>query len=178
MRKNSKLKHRGRKQDPLAILHKGQKLAVDGDIDEALILLRRGISVAKEHRDKRAQSLIHSEIGFCYQEKGQGRRALREFARACDVWPDCSSSLLTLGTAYLDQGDLEKAGKYLAHALTVAEKEYRKGMYAKDSSNLLNACLLLSKASRELATKTLQFGLKKFPNHPLLKKELQAGRST
>ena len=174
MRKYSKMKHKAQKQNPLAILHEGQKLAIDGNIDEALRLLRRGISVAKARRDKRAQSLIHSEMGLCYQETGRAKQALKEFARAHHAWPDSSSSLLMLGTAYLDQGDLEKAGKYLTQALPVAELEYHKEMYAKDPSNLLNTCLLLSKASRELATKTLQLGLKKFPNHPLLKKELQA----
>ena len=79
-----------------------------------------------------------------------------------------------LGTSYLERGDLEGAGKFLAQALTSAEKEYRKGKDAKDPSNLLNACLLLSKASRSLATKSLQFGLKKFPGHSFLKQELQA----
>lgn len=174
MRKNSKMKDNAQKQNVLAILRKGQKLAIDGNIGEALRLLRRGISVAKERRDKRAQSLFHSEMGLCFQEMGRQKQALREFARAHHAWPDSSSSLLTLGTAYLDQSDLAKAGQYLTQALAVAEKEYRKGMYAKDPSNLLNTCLILSKASRELATKTLQFALKTFPNHPLLKKELQA----
>ncbi len=79
-----------------------------------------------------------------------------------------------LGTAYLDIGDLENAGRYLTEALGLAEKEYRQGHYAKDPSNLLNACLLLSKASRNLAAKSLQFGLRKFPNHPLLKQELRS----
>jgi len=162
------------KSDPLTLLLEGQKLAAVGKVHQALVRLRRGLSIAKETKNKKAQSLIHSEMGLCYQETERQKQALREFARAHQVWPDSSSSLLTLGTAYLDQGDLEKAGKYLTQALAVAEKEYRKGMYAKDPSNLLNTCILLSKTSRKLANKTLQLGLKKFPNHPLLKKELQA----
>jgi hypothetical protein len=79
-----------------------------------------------------------------------------------------------LASYYLDTGDLEKAGRYLTKALALAEREYQQERYAKDPSNLLNACLLLSKASRDLAAKTLQFGLRKFPGHPLLKQELQA----
>jgi tetratricopeptide (TPR) repeat protein len=174
LRKIGKISGRKNKADPLALLLEGQNLATQGKFTQALAWLQKGLSIAKGTRNKRAQSLIHSEIGLCYHEKGNRKEALREFARAYHAWPDSSSSLLTLGTAYLDQGDLEKAGKYLTQALAVAEKEYRKGMYARDPSNLLNTCLLLSKASRKLATKTLQFGLKKFPNHPLLKKELYA----
>jgi len=161
------------KPDPLASLLTAQKLAAEGNIDDALKLLRKGLSVAKAGKDKRAQSLIHSEIGLCYQEKGQTSQALKEFEKAYQVTPQSSTCLLMLGTSYLERGDLEGAGKFLAQALTSAEKEYRKGKYVKDPSNLLNACLLLSKASRNLATKSLQFGLKKFPNHPLLKQELQ-----
>jgi tetratricopeptide (TPR) repeat protein len=111
-------------------------------------------------------------MGFCYQEKGQKNQALTEFEKAYRATPRSSTCLLTLGTAYLDMGDLESAARYLAHALELAEREYRKGSYAKDPSNLLNACLFLSKASRSLAAKSLQFGLRKFPNHPLLKQEL------
>ena len=174
MRNNAKTTGRKFKADPLALLLEGQKLATQGKLKQALEWLHRGLSIAKATRNRRAQSLIHSEIGHCHQSKGNQKEAFKEFARAYHVWPDSSTTLLMLGTAYLNQGDLEKAGKYLTRALAVAEKEYRNGMYAKDPSNLLNTCLLLSKASRELATKTLQLGLKKFPNHPLLKKELQA----
>ena len=174
MRNNGKMRAIRNKADPLVLLLEAQKLATQGKFTQALAWLQKGLSIAKGTRNKRAQSLIHSEIGLCYHEKGNRKEALKEFARAYHAWPDSSSSLLTLGTAYLDQGDLEKAGKYLTQALGVAEKEYGRGMYAKDPSNLLNTCLLLSKASRELATKTLQFGLKKFPNHPLLKTELHA----
>lgn len=156
------------------MLLEAQQLAAKGKVNEVLKLLRKGLSVAKKTRDKRAQSLIHSEIGLCYQEKGQTNQALKEFEKAYRATPQSSTCLLMLGTCYLDGGDLENAGKYLAQALALAEKEYRKGLYAKDSSNLLNACLLLSKASRNLATKSLQFGLKKFPGHSLLKQELQA----
>ena len=158
--------------DSLAMLLEAQKLAAKGNVNEALRLLRKGLSAAKETRDKRAQSLIHSEIGLCYQEKGQTNQALKEFEKAYQATPQSSICLLMLGASYLDRGDLEGAGKFLAQALTFAEKEYRKGKYAKDPSSLLNACLLLSKASRNLATKSLQFGLKKFPNHPVLKQEL------
>lgn len=174
MRNNGKMRGMRNNADPLVLLLEGQKLATQGKFTQALAWLQKGLTIAKATRNKRAQSLIHSEIGLRYHEKGNRIEALKQFAMAHHVWPDCSSSLLTLGTAYLDQGDLEKAGKYLTRALAVAEKEYRKGMYAKDPSNLLNTCLLLSKASRKLATKTLQLGLKKFPNHPLLKKELYA----
>lgn len=156
------------------MLLEAQKLAAKGKVNEALKLLRKGLSVAKKIRDKRVQSLIHSEIGLCYQEKGQTSQALKEFEKAYQATPQTSTCLLMLGTSYLDEGDLENAGKYLPQALALAEKEHRKGFYAKDPSNLLNACLLLSKASRNLATKSLQFGLKKFPDHPLLKQELQA----
>ena len=156
------------------MLLEAQKLAAKGKVNEALKLLRKGLSVAKKTRDKRAQSLIHSEIGLCYQEKGQTTRALKEFEKAYRALPTSSTCLLMLGTTYLERGDLENAGKYLTQALTLAEEEHRKGKFAKDPSNLLNACLLLSKASRNLATKSLQFGLKKFPNHPLLRQELQA----
>jgi hypothetical protein len=69
---------------------------------------------------------------------------------------------------------MTKNSECLAQALPIAEREYRKGRYDEDPSSLLNACLLLSKASRDLATKTLQLGLKKFPGHPLLRQELQA----
>ena len=174
MRNNGKMTGRKIKADPLALLLEGQKLATQGKFKQALLWLHKGLSIAKAMRNKRAQSLIHSEIGHCHQSKGNQKEAFKEFTRAYRAWPDCSSSLLMVGTVYLDQGDLEKAGKYLTRALAVAEKEYRKGMYAKDPSNLLNTCLLLSKTSRELATKTIQLGLKKFPNHPLLKKELHA----
>ena len=156
------------------MLLEAQKVAANGNLDEALRLLRKGLSIAKKTRDKRAQSLIYSEMGLCYQEKGQTSQGLKEFEKAYEVTPQSSTCLLMLGTSHLERGDLEGAGKFLAQALASAEKEYRKGKYAKDPSNLLNACLLLSKASRNLATKSLQFGLKKFPNHPLLKQELQA----
>lgn len=155
------------------MLLEAQKVAANGNLNEALRLLRKGLSIAKKTRDKRAQSLIHSEMGLCYQEKGQTSQALKEFEKAYQVTPQSSTCLLMLGTSYLERGDLEGAGKFLARALTSAEKEYRKGKHAKDPSNLLNACLLFSKASRNLATKSLQFGLKKFPNHPLLKQELR-----
>jgi len=178
LRYNGKMGGVKNKADPLVLLLEGQKLATQGKFKQALVWLQKGLSIAKGARNKRVQSLIHSEIGHCHQERGNQKEAFKEFARAYHAWPNCSSSLLMVGTAYLDQGDLEKAGKYLTRALAVAEKEYRKGMYAKDPSNLLNTCLLLSKASRELATKTLQLGLKKFPNHPLLKKELQAATGT
>ncbi|MDZ4346203.1 MAG: tetratricopeptide repeat protein [Candidatus Binatia bacterium] len=174
MRNNGNMTGMKNKADPLAQLLEGQKLATQGKFKHALVWLKKGLSIAKVTRNKRAQSLIHSEMGLCHQEKGNQKKAFKEFTRAYHAWPNCSSSLLMVGTAYLDQGDLEKAGKYLTRALAVAEKEYRKGIYAKDPSNLLNTCLLLSKASRDLATKTVQLGLKKFPNHPLLKKELQA----
>ena len=174
MRNNGKMTGRTIKTTPLALLLEGQKFATRGKFKQALASLQKGLSIAKATRDKKAQSLIHSEIGQCHQEKGNPKEAFKEFTRAYHAWPNCSSALLMVGTAYLDQGDLEKAGKYLIRALAVAEKEYRKGMFAKDPSNLLNTCLLLSKASRDLATKTLQLGLKKFPNHPLLKKELHA----
>lgn len=174
MRNNGKSGAVKNKADPLALLLEGQKLATQGKFKQALEWLRKGLSIAKGTANKRVQSLIHSEIGHCHQEKGNQKEAFKEFTRAYRAWPNCSSSLLMVGTAYLDQGDLEKAGKYLTRALAVAEKEYRKGMFAKDPSNLLNTCLLLSKASRDLATKTLQLGLRKFPNHPLLKKELHA----
>ena len=174
MRKNGNRSGKRNKADPLALLLEGQKLATEGKINQALVWLRKGLSTAKGTRNKRAQSLIHSEIGLCFHEKGKQKEALKEFARAYHAWPSSSSTVLMLGTAYLDQGDLEKASKYLTQALEVAEKEYRKRMYARDPSNLLNTCLLLSKTSRELATKTIQLGLKKFPNHPLLKKELHA----
>jgi tetratricopeptide (TPR) repeat protein len=157
----------------LSLLSEAQGLAARGDINEALRLLRKGLSIAKVGRDKKSQSLIHSEMGLCYQEKNRTREALREFERACRATPQSSTCLLMLGTCYLDEGDLENAGKYLSQALALAEKEHRKGLYAKDPSNLLNACILLSKASRNLAAKSLQFGLKKFPNHPILKQELQ-----
>lgn len=173
MRRNGKLKHNNHGREPLAILLEAQKIAASGNLNEALWLLRKGLSIAKKTRDKRAQSLIHSEMGLCYQEKGQTSQALKEFEKAYEVTPQSSTCLLMLGTSYLERGDLEGAGKFLAHALTFAEKEYRKGKYAKDPSNLLNACLLLSRASRNLATKSLQFGLKKFPDHPLLKQELR-----
>jgi len=174
LRDNGKTGAVKNKADPLALLLEGQKLATQGKFKQALVCLQKGLSIAKGTANKRAQSLIHSEIGHCYQEKGNQKEAFKEFTRAYHAWPNCSSSLLMVGTAYLDQGDLAKAGKYLTRALAVAEREYRKGMYAKDPSNVLNTCLLLSRASRELATKTLQLGLKKFPNHPLLKKELHA----
>lgn len=163
-----------RRPDPLAMLMAGQKLVKEGNVNKALRLLRRGLSLAKETRDKRVQSLIHSEMGLCYQEKGQITNALKEFAKAYRVTTRSSTCRLILGTSCLERGDLENAGKYLAQALALAEKEYRKRRRAKNRSNLLNACLLLSKASRELATKALQFGLKNFPNHPLLKQELRA----
>ncbi len=174
MRNNGKMTGMKNKADPLALLLEGQRLATQGKFKQALVWLKKGLSIAKGTRNKRVQSLIHSEMGLCYQEKGYQKEALKEFARAYHAWPNSSSTVLMLGTAYLDRGDLAKAGKYLTQALAVAEKEYRKGMYAKDPSNLLNTCLLLSKTSRELATKTVQLGLKKFPNHPLLKKELHA----
>ena len=174
MRNNGKITGGTIKTTSLARLLEGQKLATRGKFKQALVSLNKGLSIAKAARDKKAQSLIHSEIGHCHQVQGNQKEAFKEFTRAYHAWPNCSSSLLMVGTAYLDQGDLEKASKYLTHALAVAEKEYRKGMYAKDPSNLLNTCLVLSKASRELANKTLQLGLKKFPNHPLLKKELHA----
>jgi len=174
LRNNGKMTAMKNKADPLALLLEGQRLATQGKFKQALVWLKKGLSIAKGTRNKRVQSLIHSEMGLCYQEKGYQKEALKEFTRAYHAWPNSSSSVLLLGTAYLDRGDLAKAGKYLTQALAVAEKEYRKGMYAKDPSNLLNTCLLLSKTSRELATKTVQLGLKKFPNHPLLKKELQA----
>lgn len=173
MRRSGKIKHNNHGREPLAILLEAQKIAASGNLNEALRLLRKGLSVAKKTRDKRAQSLIHSEMGLCYQEKGQTRQALKEFEKAYRATPQSSTCLLMLGTCYLDESDLENAGKYLAQALSLSEKEYRKGLYARDPSNLLNACLLLSKASRNLATKSLQFGLKKFPNHPLLKHELR-----
>ena len=173
MRRNGKLKHNNHGREPLAMLLEAQKAAANGNLNEALRLLRKGLSVAKKTRDKRAQSLIHSEMGLCYQEKSRTREALKEFEKAYQATPQSSTCLLMLGTCYLDEGDLENAGKYLSQALVHAEKEHRKGLYAKDPSNLLNACLLLSKASRNLATKSLQFGLKKFPNHPLLKQELR-----
>jgi len=172
--RNSKLKHNNHGREPLAMLLEAQKVAANGNLNEALRLLRKGLSIAKKTRDKVAQSLIHSEIGLCYQEKGQTCQALKEFEKAYGVTRRSSTCLLMLGTSYLERGDLEGAGKFLAQALTSAEKEYRKGKYAKDPSNLLNACLLLSRASRNLATRSLQFGLKKFPNHPLLKRELHA----
>ena len=172
MRRNGKKKQNEHRPVALTMLLEAQKLAAKGNVNEALRLLRKGLSAAKETRDKRAQSLIHSEIGLCYQEKGQTSQALKEFEKAYQATPQSSTCLLMLGTSYLDRGDLEGAGKFLAQALTFAEKEYRKGKYAKDPSSLLNACLLLSKASRNLATKSLQFGLKKFPNHPVLKQEL------
>ena len=173
MRRNGKIKHNNHGREPLAILLDAQTIAANGNLNEALRLLRKGLSIAKKTRDKRAQSLIHSEMGLCYQEKRQASQALKAFEKAYKVTPQSSTCLLMLGTCYLDGGDLENAGKYLSQALVLAEKEHRKGLYAKDPSNLLNACLLLSKASRNLATKSLQFGLRKFPNHPLLKQELQ-----
>ena len=174
MRRNGKIKRNNHRVGPLAMLLEAQQLAAKGSVNEALSLLRKGLSAAKVGKDKRAQSLIHSEIGLCYQEKGQTSQALKEFEKAYEVTPQSSTCLLMLGTSYLERGDLEGAGKFLAQALTSAEQEYRKGKYAKDPSNLLNACLLLSRASRNLATKSLQFGLKKFPGHPLLKQELQS----
>lgn len=174
MPKNSNIRRNNHRPTPLALLLDGQNRAGDGHIDEALRLLRKGLSIAKETRHKRAQSLIHSEMGLCYQEKGQISRALKEYEEAYKAWPRSSTCLLTLGTFHFDKGDLEHAGKYLTEALALAEKEYRKGRFAKDPSNLLNACILLSRASRNLATESLQFGLKKFPNHPLLKQELEA----
>lgn len=173
MRRNGKTKHGNHRPFPLALLSEAQGLAVRGGVNEALRLLRKGLSIAKVGKDKRAQSLIHSEIGLCYQEKGRTREALKEFEKACWATPKSSTCLLMLGTCYLDVGDLENAGKYLFQALVHAEKEHRKGLYAKDSSNLLNACLLLSRASRNLAAKSLQFGLKKFPGNPLLEQELR-----
>lgn len=173
MRRNGKLKHNNHGREPLALLLEAQNVAAKGSLNEALRLLRKGLSIAKKTGDKRVQSLIHSEMGLCYQEKGQTSQALKEFEKAYQVTPQSSTCLLMLGTSYLERGDLEGAGKFLAQALTSAEKEYRKGKYVKDPSNLLNACLLLSKASRNLAIKSLQFGLKKFPDHPLLKRELQ-----
>lgn len=174
MRNNGKLTDISNAADPLTLLLQGQNLATKRKYKQALLWLRKGLAIAKQRRNKMAQSLIHSEIGLYYKDKGNQKRAFKEFVKAYHAWPTSSSSVLVLGAAYLAQGDLEKAGKYLTRALVIAEKEYRKGMYAKDPSNLLNTCLLLSKASRELATKTLQLGLKKFPNHPLLKKELRA----
>lgn len=173
LRKKRKLP-RNNKPDALAVLVEGQKLATEDNLDEALRLLRRGLSIAEGSKDKRAQSLIHSEMGLCYQERGQTSHALKEFEKAYQASPRSSSCLLMLASSYLDTGDLEKAGRYLTKALALAEMEYQQGRYAKDASNLLNACLLLSKASRDLAAKTLQFGLRKFPDHPLLKRELQA----
>lgn len=174
MRSNSKIKRNKQRPDPLAILLAGQKLAKDGNVNKALRLFGRGLSIAKETRNKRVQSLIHSEMGLCYQAKGQATNALREFAKAYRVTSRSSTCLLILGTSYLERGDLENAGRYLARALALAEREYRKGRHAKKAINFLNACLLLSKTSRELATKALQLGLKSFPGHPLLKQELQA----
>lgn len=174
MHNNKKGKRNDDKSNPLAMLIEGQHLAIKGRMNEAFAVLRKGLSIAKKARDRRAQSLIHSEIGLCYKEKGLKGQALKEFEKANRASPNCSTSLLMLGTSYLEQGDLENAGRLLTKALSIAEKEYREGRYAKDPSNLLNICLLLSKASRDLATKTLQFGLKKFPNHLLLKQELQA----
>lgn len=173
MRKNAKMKRSNHKPDALALLLEGQKLAAEGHVSEALGLLRKGLSVARETGNRKAQSLIHSEIGLCYQEKGQRNQAQKEFEKACQASPRSSTCLLMLGTSYLDEGDLQNAATYLTQALAHAEKECRKGLYAKDPSNLLNACLLLSRASRNLATKSLQFGLKKFPDHPLLKQELK-----
>lgn len=174
MRKKKKRKRDNTTLNPLAVLLEGQKLATEGNLNGALRLLRKGLSVAKVTRDRRARSLIHSEIGLCYQEKGLENRALKEFAKAYQSTPSSSTCLLMLATSYLDKGNLKDASRYLAEALPLAEGEYLKGSYARDPSNLLNACLLLSRASRNLATKTLQFGLKKFPDHPLLKQELQA----
>ena len=87
------------KAEPLVLLLEGQKLATQGKFTQALAWLQKGLSIAKGTRNKRAQSLIHSEIGLCYHEKGNRKEALKEFAMAHHVWPDCSSSLLTLGTA-------------------------------------------------------------------------------
>lgn len=173
MRRNGKIKHGNHRPSPLALLSEAQALAARGGVNEALRLLRKGLSIAKVGKDKRAQSLIHSEMGLCYQEKSRTREALKEFEKAYRATPQSSTCLLMLGTCYLDGGDLENAGKYLSQALVLAEKEHRKGLYAKDSSNLLNACLLLSRASRNLAAKSLQFGLKKFPGNPLLEQELR-----
>ncbi len=151
-----------------------QDLTLNGDLNGALKLLRRSLSIAKKAKDKRAQSLIHSEIGLCYQGKGQTSLAVKEFGKAYRLTPESSTCQLMLGTSYLERGDFKGAGKFLTQALTSAEKEFRKGEFAKDPSNLLNTCLLLSKASRSLAAKSLQFGLKKFPGHPLLEQELQS----
>lgn len=173
MPKNREIRRNNHRPDPLAMLEESQKLATAGNLNKALRLLRKGLSSAKITGNKKAQSLIHSEMGLCYREKGQTHQALKEFQEAYQASPRSSTCLLMLGTSYLERGDLGSAGRYLTQALTLAEKEYRKGQYAKDPSNLLNACILLSKASTELATKTLRFGLKKFPDHPLLKQELQ-----
>ena len=174
MRNNRTTKGNNRRPNALAILEEAQKLATEGNVNEALSLLRKALSIAKKTGDRKAQSLIHSELGLCYQEKGQTSQALKEFEKAFQVTPQSSTCLLMLGTVYLERGGLEGAGRYLIRALALAEKEYRKGRFAKDPSNLLNACILLSRASRNLATESLQFGLKKFPNHPLLKQELEA----
>jgi len=174
LRNDKTARHNNRKPDSLAMLLEGQKLAMKGRLNEAFRLLRKGLSVAKQTRDRRAQSLIHSEMGLCYQEKGQTRQALKEFKKAYQVARQSSTCLLMLGASHLDKGDLGNAGRYLTQALALAEKEYRKGKFAEDPSNLLNACLLISKASRSLATKSLQFGLKKFPGNPLLEQELRA----
>jgi hypothetical protein len=52
------------------MLLEAQKVAANGNLNEALRLLRKGLSIAKKTRDKRDQSLIHPEMGLCYQEKG------------------------------------------------------------------------------------------------------------
>ena len=102
MRRNGKLKHNNHGQEPLAMLLEAQKVAANGNLNEALRLLRKGLSIAKKTRDKRAQSLIYSEMGLCYQEKSRTREALKEFEKAYRATPQSSTCLLMLGTCYLD----------------------------------------------------------------------------
>jgi len=98
--------------------------------------LKGGYVLVKQAKDKKAESIMLSNLGFIASQKGDKNKALELFEESMKInkelkyYSGLTATLNNIGIIYLKRGNYDKALKYYKETLEFIEKELSKEEYS------------------------------------------------
>lgn len=144
-------------QSAEAYFNLGNAYAKSGRKEEAVHAYQQAIGFAPRTKDTTA--LIHNSLGLCYLESKEHEKAMKEFERSLEVYPNFAPAYTNIGVVYAYGGKNEEAVASFKKAvelnpnfaepyLNLAKIYRKKGMF-EETINMLNKVEQIDPANPE-----------------------------